>query len=144
MTAQILTPTRLPWLTYGRPLRAAAHHYTLGRRGFCSFSKDFIHSCRYYNVEIYTMNRKIILFSTILLSFSVLFFSCGLKINVDEELSLVTRPDVKEHAIKGFTISTKLYTDNTQYINVFRRTAIIICNIQFCTCTCYFATRIFF
>ena len=68
------------------------------------------------------MNRKIILFSTILLSFSVLFFSCGLKINVDEELSLVTRPDVKEHDKIGFTLSTKLYTDNTQYINVFRRT----------------------
>ncbi|MCR4954755.1 MAG: hypothetical protein K6A43_11855 [Treponema sp.] len=71
------------------------------------------------------MNHKKQLFSSILIAFGILFFSCGLKINVDEEVTLVTRPDVKEHDLKGFTLSTKLYTDNTEFINIFRRTVTI-------------------
>ncbi len=50
-----------------------------------------------------------------------LFYSCNLKINIDEELSYTSRPDVKVMDNSGFAISTKLYTDNTKYINLYRQ-----------------------
>lgn len=68
------------------------------------------------------MNKKLLFLSAAIIFSLSMFFSCGLKINIDETINDKYRPDVKESDTKGAIITTKLYTDNTTEITLYRRT----------------------
>lgn len=66
------------------------------------------------------MKNKYLFSSIIFLAFTA-FFSCNLVIDEDaNNTELKYRPDVTVAAEKGIIISTKIYTDNTQFINLYR------------------------
>lgn len=66
------------------------------------------------------MKNKYLFSSIIFLAFTA-FFSCNLVIDEDaNNKELKYRPDVTVAAEKGIIISTKIYTDNTQFINLYR------------------------